>query len=159
AASVDPRATRSVLTVIRTPAEGRTMQLTHVPVVVRDQDQALAFYTDVLGFEKRADYQLPGRPRWLTIGRKGEDVEFILVQGEAKVDLGLGPEAGSGGHHIALTTTDCRQDYEKLKAHGVNFAVGNYTKPITQAWGTSVSFKDPDGNMFALVQPNIVGKV
>jgi catechol 2,3-dioxygenase-like lactoylglutathione lyase family enzyme len=135
------------------------MQLTHVPIVVRDQDQALAFYTDVLGFEKRADYQLPGRPRWLTIGRKGERLEFILVQGDARVDLGLGPEAGSGGHHIALTTTNCEQDYETLKARGVNFTVGNYTKPIKQAWGSSVTLKDPDGNMFALVEPNIVGKV
>jgi len=135
------------------------MQLTHVPIVVRDQDQALAFYTDVLGFEKRADYQLPGRPRWLTVGVKGESLEFILVQGEANVDLGVGPEAGSGGHHIAFACTDCQHDYETLKARGVNFSVGNYTKPIKQAWGTSVTFKDADGNMFALVQANIVGKV
>lgn len=135
------------------------MQLTHVPIVVRDQDQALAFYTDVLGFEKRADYQQPGRPRWLTIGVKGETLEFILVQGEANVDLGLGPEAGSGGHHIAFATTDCQQDFESLTARGVNFSVGNYTEPIKQAWGTVVTFKDGDGNLLTLVQPNIVGKV
>ena len=135
------------------------MQLTHVPIVVHDQDRALAFYTDVLGFEKRADYQQPGRPRWLTVGLKGDDLEFILVQGDASVDLGLGPEAGSGGHHIAFASTDCERDYEALNARGVNFSVGNYTKPIKQAWGTSVTFKDVDGNMLALVQPTIVGKV
>ena len=135
------------------------MKLTHVPIVVRDQDQALEFYTAVLGFQKRADYQLPGKPRWLSVGLKGQELEFILVEGNAGVDLGLGPEAGSGGHHIAFTTTDCDADFESLKARGVNFSVGNYTRPIKQAWGTSVTFRDPDGNLFALVQPNIVGKV
>jgi hypothetical protein len=49
----------------------------------------------------------------------------------------------------------CQHDYETLKARGMNFSVGNYTKPIKQAWGTAVTFKDADGNMFALVQPNI----
>lgn len=135
------------------------MKLTHVPIVVTDQDRALEFYTEVLGFEKRADYQQPGKPRWLTVRPKGQELEFILVQGESSVDPGLGPEAGSGGHHIAFTTTDCQEDFAALKARGVNFSVGNYTKPIRQAWGTSVTFKDPDGNLFALVQPNIIGKV
>jgi catechol 2,3-dioxygenase-like lactoylglutathione lyase family enzyme len=135
------------------------MKLSHAPIVVRDQDRALAFYMEVLGFEKRQDYQLPGKPRWLTVGPRGQEIEFILVQGEASVDLGLGPEAGSGGHHIAFTTTDCWGDFEALKARGVNFTVGNYTEPIKQAWGTSVTFQDPDGNLFALVQLNLVGKV
>jgi catechol 2,3-dioxygenase-like lactoylglutathione lyase family enzyme len=135
------------------------MKLTHVPIVVRDQDRALAFYTDVLGFEKRADYQQPGKPRWLTVAPKGQETAFILVQGESSVDLGLGPEAGSGGHHLAFTTTDCRGDYEALTARGVDFTVGDYTRPIEQPWGTSVTFKDPDGNILALVQPNPVGKI
>jgi len=134
-------------------------RLTHAPLVVSDQEDALKFYTDVLGFEKRADYQRPGKPRWLTIGLKGQDLEFILVQGEFKIESHLGPEAGTGGIHFAFTTDDCQGDYEKLKARGVNFRVGAYTKPVKQSWGTSVTFKDPDGNQFALVQPNIVGKV
>src|SRR6266498_4721549 len=71
--------------------EGRRMKLTHAPIVVSDQDKALQFYTEVLGFEKRADYQLPGKPRWLTVAPKGQDLEFILVQGRSTVDLGLGP--------------------------------------------------------------------
>ena len=134
------------------------MKLTHAPIVVSNQDEALKFYTEVLGFEKRADYQLPGKPRWLTVAPKGQELEFILVQGRSEVDLGLGPEAGSGGHHIGFATTDCFGDFEALRADGVDFTVGNYTKPIRQAWGTSATFKDPDGNLFALVQPNVIGK-
>jgi predicted enzyme related to lactoylglutathione lyase len=135
------------------------MKLTNAPIVVKDQDRALAFYTEVLGWEKRADYQQPGRPRWLTVAPKGQDLEFILVQGESKVDLGLGPEAGSGGHNIAFASDDCQGDYEAMKARGVDFTVGSYTKPVKQGWGTSATFKDPDGNIFALVQPNLVGKI
>src|SRR5262249_52526708 len=68
------------------PKEQTGVRLTHVPIVVGDQDRALAFYTEVLGFEKRADYQQPGRPRWLTVGPKGQALEFILVDGESRVD-------------------------------------------------------------------------
>ncbi len=134
-------------------------KLTHAPIVVSDQGKALKFYTEILGFEKRADYQQPGKPRWLTVAPKGQDLEFILVQGKFKIDSHLGPEAGTGGIHFAFTTDDCQGDYERLKAKGVNFNVGAYTKPQKQSWGTSVTFKDPDGNQFALVQPNIAEKV
>ena len=40
----------------------------------------------------------------------------------------------------------------------MNFNVGTYTKPQKQSWGTSMYFKDPDGNQFALIQPNTLGK-
>jgi len=128
-------------------------KLTHAPLVVSDQDKALKFYTEVLGFEKRADYQQPGKPRWLTVAPKGQDLEFILVQGRFKIESHLPPEAGTGGIHWAFTTDDCRGDYERLKARGVNFKVGTYTEPEKQTWGTSAYFKDPDGNQFALIQP------
>ncbi|TMI24423.1 hypothetical protein E6H24_06895 [Candidatus Bathyarchaeota archaeon] len=103
--------------------------------------------------ERRADYQPPGKPRWLTVAPKGQDHEFILVQGNFKIESHLPPEAGTGGIHWALNTDDCQGDYERLKARGVNFKVGTYTKPQKQTWGTSAYFKDPDGNQFALIQP------
>src|SRR2546427_6217296 len=74
-------------------------KLTHVPIVVSDQEKALKFYTEVLGFEKRADYQNPGSPRWLTVAPKGTDVEMILFEGKYKLDPRAPPEAGSGGEH------------------------------------------------------------
>lgn len=134
-------------------------KLTHAPIVVSSQEKALKFYVDVLGFEKRQDYQQSGQPRWLTVARKGQDLEFILVPGKARVDLHLPPEAGTGGYQWAFSTDDCRGDYEKLKARGVNFHVGTYTEPQKQAWGTSAYFRDPDGNQFALIQPSMIGKM
>src|SRR5213083_1268824 len=94
---------------------------THVPVVVRDQDRALKFYTEGLGFEKRQDYQQPGRPRWLTVAPKGQELEFILLKGRYVVDPRAPPEADSGGNHWAFRTNDCRKDVEILRSHGVKF--------------------------------------
>src|SRR5438128_1216234 len=80
-------------------------KLTHVPIVVSDQEKALKFYTEVLGFEKRADYQNPGNPRWLTVAPKGTDVELILFEGKYKLDPRAPPEAGSGGNHFVFRPT------------------------------------------------------
>src|SRR5207237_10513096 len=87
-------------------------KLTHVPIVVSDQEKALKFYTEVLGFEKRADYQNPGSPRWLTVAPKGTDVEMILFEGKYKLDPRAPPEAGRGGNHWGVQANDCRQDVE-----------------------------------------------
>src|SRR5947209_19395384 len=94
-------------------------KLTHVPIVVSDQARALKFYTEVLGFEKRADYQNPGNPRWLTVAPKGVDVEMILFQGKYQLDPRAPPEAGSGGNQWVLKTKDLRKDCESLTARGL----------------------------------------
>src|SRR5438128_5232070 len=86
-------------------------KLTHVPIVVSDQEKALKFYTEVLGFEKRADYQNPGNPRWLTVAPKGTDVELILFEGKYKIDPRAQPEAGSGGNHFVFRTNDCPTNF------------------------------------------------
>src|SRR5438128_10908945 len=91
-------------------------KLTHVPIVVSDQEKALKFYTEVLGFEKRADYQNPGSPRWLTVAPKGTDVEMILFEGKYKLDPRAPPEAGSGGNRWGLQTDDGRLDVPTLTA-------------------------------------------
>jgi predicted enzyme related to lactoylglutathione lyase len=113
-----------------------------VAVVVRDQDRALAFYTEKLGFEKRQDYGQKGRPRWLTVAPPGSELEFALVQGEYLVD----PRA-EDGVQFTLTTGDCRGEAAKLKARGV--AVETTDAPF----GTLAKFSDPDGNRFNLLQP------
>src|SRR5207247_9887995 len=93
-------------------------KLTHVPIVVSDQEKALKFYTEVLGFEKRADYQNPGSPRWLTVAPKGTDVEMILFEGKYKLDPRAPPQAASGGHRWGVQTNRCRKDVEIPQAPG-----------------------------------------
>jgi catechol 2,3-dioxygenase-like lactoylglutathione lyase family enzyme len=126
------------------------MKLTHTPIVVRNQDEALKFYRDVLGFETRADYQQKGHPRWLTVAPKGDEVELILVEGVYSVDPRPSSDADSGGNHHVFATDDCRRDFEALKARGVRF---KHDAPIEAPYGISAYFTDPDGNHLTLLQP------
>ena len=126
-------------------------KVTHVPIVVSDQEKALHFYTEVLGLEKRADYQLPGNPRWVTVGPKGQDLELILFQGRYQLDPRAPPEAGSGGNHWVFTTDDCRKDFEILKARGVKF---KDSAPVENWYGIAAYFTDPFGNHISLLQPS-----
>jgi catechol 2,3-dioxygenase-like lactoylglutathione lyase family enzyme len=126
------------------------MKLTHAPIVVRNQDEALKFYTDILGFEKRADYQSQGAPRWLTVAPKGDAVELILVEGVYSVDPRPAAEADSGGNHHVFVTDDCRRDFEALKARGVRF---KHAAPIEAPYGVTAYFADLDGNHLSLLQP------
>ena len=127
---------------------------THVPIVVSDQDRALAFYTEVLGFEKRQDYQQAGRPRWLTVAPKGEEVEFILVKGKYALDPRPPSDAESGGNHYVFNTDDCRADVATLRARGLQF---KEPAPVEAPYGVTAYFTDPDGNHFALLQPRRTG--
>src|SRR6202022_240875 len=89
---------------------------THVPILVRDQDKALEFYVGKLGFEKRNDYALKNRPRWLTVALPGAQQEFALVKGEFIID-----PRSEEGYQFTFTTSDCRGEVAKLKARGVAF--------------------------------------
>src|ERR1043166_5699528 len=104
---------------------------THVPIVVSDQDKALQFYTQVLGFEKRADYQQAGRPRWLTVAPKRQDVELIRVKGTYTQDPRPPSTADSGGNHHVFTTDGCRGDAAALVARGLKFKDGSPVKRHT----------------------------
>src|SRR5437879_10787206 len=96
-------------------------KLTHVPIVVSDQEKALKFYTEVLGFEKRADYQNPGNPRWVTVAPKGTNVEMLLFEGKYKVDPRPPWEAGSGGNHVVCKKNDCSADISILRVGALKF--------------------------------------
>ena len=124
-------------------------KVTHVPMVVADQDRALRLYTETLGYEQRQDYTQPGHPRWLTVGLKGHELEFILVQGEHGRSHPK-PETDPGGNHWVFLTDDCRKDVEVLKARGVQFRGGG---AVDAGYGTAAYFADPDGNHLSLLQP------
>ena len=130
-------------------SETKIRKTTHVPLVVEDQDRALRFYTETLGFEKRQDYQQPGHPRWLTVGLKDQALEFILVKGE---HASSHPKPGTdpGGNHWVFLTDDCKKDVEVLTARGVRFRGGG---AVDAGYGTAAYFTDPDGNHLAILQP------
>ena len=132
---------------------------------VHDQDEALAFYTEKLGFEVRSDVTLPemGDFRWLTVSPAGqEDVAIVLMaipgapmfddetRGEV-VNLMSKGYAGT----IFLTTDDCQASYEEYKAKGVEFT----ETPEDRPYGIDAGFRDPSGNHFRLTQVREIANV
>ena len=125
---------------------------------VHDQEEALAFYTQKLGMEVRADVTLPemGDFRWLTVSPAGqEDVSIVLmaIPGPPVMDDATAEEVksvmakGFAGA-VFLTTDDCRASYEELKGRGVEFT----EPPEERPYGIDSGFRDPSGNSLRLTQ-------
>lgn len=129
-------------------------RLIRVTIIVRDQDDALQFYTEKLGLEKRADIPLGQHFRWLTVAPKGqEEVEIVLekpvptMHGEQHAAEMLS-RVGQGTTWV-FSTDDCRAEYETLLARGVTFT----SQPTEQPYGIEAVFVDLCGNSFSLLQP------
>jgi predicted enzyme related to lactoylglutathione lyase len=120
-------------------------KVVYVSVFVKDQDKALDFYTKVLGFEKRVESPTPERPRFLSIGLKGQDFELVLWPGTP----GQGqPFQGRATAAYTIETADCRKAFETLKSRGVKFD----TDVLEYPWGYVAVFQDADGNRLQLRQ-------
>ena len=127
-------------------------------VWVHDQDEALAFYTDKLGWELRADVTLPelGNYRWLTVGPPNQpDLSVLLnaipgppVMDEATSEQIRSVMAKGWAGNVLLTTDDAQASYEELKARGVAFTEAPEERP----YGIDCAFRDPSGNQFRLTQ-------
>jgi catechol 2,3-dioxygenase-like lactoylglutathione lyase family enzyme len=130
--------------------------LSHAGVFVKDQNEALRFYTEKLGFEVRADITLEGY-RWLTVGAKGQpDLEIILTAlqpGGGMTEEGVKMytallDSGQIGAGV-LRTDNCQKTYEELKEKGVEFL----NPPTERPYGVEAVFKDNSGNWFSLTEP------
>lgn len=122
------------------------MQLTKVVYTtqfVRNQDEALDFYTRLLDFKKRADNPTPNGPRFLTVGVEGQDFQLVLWPGKPGEGQSID---GRLPATCTIETPDCRKAYEELKSRGVTFETGVLEYP----WGYIAVFVDPDGNRLQL---------
>ncbi len=131
-------------------------KLSHATFYVNDQNLALEFYTQKLGFEVRNDATLEGGFRWLTVGPKGQpDMEIILYSAEA---VGMVDKTAVGHLKVLLDrgllgagvfeTSDCRATYQELLSKGVEFI----QPPQERPYGVEAVFKDGCGNWFSLTQ-------
>ncbi len=118
----------------------------HVTVLVRNQDQALRFYVDILGFEKIADDTFGPGMRWLVVAPHGQAQPHIVLNKAFDPDMEtrIGKLSGWVFH-----TGDCKATYTDLLAKGVKFT----EKPTAHVWGIQALFEDPYGNQFVLLQP------
>lgn len=120
--------------------------ITHVhsaTINVRDLDEALSFYVDVLGWEKRQDSNEAGM-RWLTVAPPGAQTAFALSLNDT-------PNVSfSMGCGISLITDDIDGDCAAFRDKGVQVKAA----PETMPWGDRATwFSDPFGNEFFLVEP------
>lgn len=128
------------------------MQITLASMLVDDQEKALAFYTNKLGFQKKKDISM-GEYRWLTVtSPDGADgVELVLepmafppaqVYQKALFDAGIPA--------TAFMTKNIDAEYERLKEAGVAFR----GEPQAMGPARGVMFEDTCGNLISLVQPS-----
>lgn len=125
-------------------------RLGSVPIFVTDQERALAFYRDTLGFEVVMDIPIGGSLRWIAVAPYKGGTEIILfhpdIGGHRAKELAKRVGAFTG---IVLLTNDIHKTYAELCAHGVSCE----SEPVQQAWGgLETWFSDPDGNRFHLAQ-------
>ncbi len=125
---------------------------------VHDQDEALAFWTDKVGFEVREDVNVPemGNFRWLTVAPRDQDqvaVVLMAIPGPPVLDDETRAQvaeltAKGFASTLFLTTDDAMKAYEEMSARGVEFT----EKPTVQPYGIDCGFRDPSGNSIRLAQ-------
>jgi catechol 2,3-dioxygenase-like lactoylglutathione lyase family enzyme len=109
-------------------------------IPVRDQDRALAFYTEKLGFRVLTDQQFSPAQRWLELSIPGADTGIVLFTPEGHEDR-IGTFVNT-----SWEVDDVDRTYAELSAKGVVFS----GPPEKQPWGTFLMMHDPEGNKIVL---------
>ena len=134
-------------------------QVGTVFVPVADQERALKFYVDKLGFEKRADFRYGGGSRWIEVAPAGAANTIALVPPSE------GKAAGGNQTYCAFATEDIDSDHATLRARGVDVDEGIARKGKRRSGLVSMDvsvgdpvppqffFRDIDGNRFLIVEP------
>jgi catechol 2,3-dioxygenase-like lactoylglutathione lyase family enzyme len=142
-----------------TAKKTRITQVGTVFVPVADQDRALMFYVDKLGFEKRADFAYGEGSRWIEVAPPGAANTIALVPPSE------GKAAGGNQTYCAFATVDIEADHATLRARGVDVDAGIARKGKSRSGLVSMEvtvrnpvppqffFRDIDGNRFLVVEP------
>ena len=133
-------------------------RMSHATILVNNQEEALNFYRDKLGFEVHTDAMVGPDFRWLTMNTKDQpDFEIVLM--EPKAGMLMDEETATQLRAImakgvlgagVFNTADCRATYEELKGKGVEFV----QEPAERPYGIEAVFKDNSNNWFSLTQPS-----
>ena len=115
----------------------RGVKFTSIPVT--DQDRALTFYAEKLGFRLLTDQPFNEKQRWIELGISGTETRIVLFHFED----GLKPGTKM---NVTFWTDDVERTVHELQAKGVEFVM----QPQKADWGTAAIFKDLDGNAFVL---------
>src|SRR5436309_819369 len=127
-----------------------SVHIGYVAIVVKDYDEAIAFYTWMLGFDLIEDTPLEGK-RWVLVGpRNSQGTRLLLAKAETPEQKSrIGDQTG-GRVFLFLHTDDFSRDYRAMKLRGVVFV----REPIEEKYGTVAVFQDLYGNKWDLLQLN-----
>ena len=128
-----------------------TIRIHVTSVFVDDQENALHFYTEVLGFEPRTDVPIGNGDRWLTVGAPGQDGIELLLEPASHPAVGPYREAvtADGIPLASFAVDDLQSEYDRLVEAGVTF-----TQPPTKMGPvTTAVLDDTCGNLIQLITP------
>ncbi|MGQ0650308.1 MAG: VOC family protein [Gemmatimonadaceae bacterium] len=130
-----------------------SQSLCHVSMVVRDYDEAIAFFAGTLGFEVEQDVAIGQGRRWVLVRPRGDGTtSLLLARADTPEQEGrIGNQTG-GRVFLFLHTDDFWRDYEELRARGVHFL----ETPRTEVYGTVAVFEDLYRNKWDLIQRKTV---
>lgn len=124
-------------------------RILQIALLVRDYDEAIDFYTKVLGFELLEDQARGGGKRWVRVAPAGSDFALLLARAATpEQERAVGNQAG-GRVFLFMYTDDFHADHARLKAAGVRFTEA----PRHESYGTVVVFLDLYGNKWDLIGP------
>jgi catechol 2,3-dioxygenase-like lactoylglutathione lyase family enzyme len=115
-------------------------QVGTIGVPVADQDRALAFYLEKLGFEKRIDAPYGKGDRWVEVAPPGAATTIALVRAREGDPIGIDTQ-------VRFTTKDAKADHADLRARGVDADAEVMRYPVPM-----FAFRDPDGNRLRIVE-------
>ena len=124
--------------------------IVHIALLVKDYDEAIAFFTQKLGFELLEDtYQAEQNKRWVVVSPPGSNGATLLLARASKPEQQpfIGNQTG-GRVFLFLNTDDFWRDYDAMKAKGITFV----REPKEQEYGTVAVFEDLYGNLWDLLQ-------
>lgn len=125
------------------------MHLTLFAITVRDYDEAIDFYTRVLGFELVEDSPQSESKRWVRVRPRGGGPCLLLARAATPEQLATVGNQTGGRVAAFFETDDFRRDYDALVSRGVRFV----RAPVKQPYGTVAVFEDLYGNRFDLIGP------
>jgi len=123
--------------------------ITHLALVVRDYDEAIAFYTQKLGFILLEDTVLSESKRWVLVAPPGSECSLLLAKAAAPSQQNAVGNQTGGRVFLFLRTDDFYRDYDAMLSKGIRFV----RPPAKEDYGTVAVFEDLYGNLWDLIGP------
>lgn len=124
-------------------------EIFQIALVVKDYDEAIAFYTQKLGFDLIEDTKLSETKRWVVVApKKSTGCKLLLAQASNEEQLASVGNQSGGRVFLFMHTDDIKGDYTSMKQNGVTIV----REPVEEKWGTVLVFVDLYGNLWDLIE-------